>query len=332
VSPHEDLEGLEVAGAGLLDEFVVWFYGKTSTRGTVLARLGPLGALRSYCTGAVTFPPRLLSSLRNVTHEIRESIEEGVMTVAAVEISQSLQRAVDDLLGFLPRLLGFLIILLIGFLVAKALQKVVTVALDKAGTDRALRDGASGEVVNRVAPDASPSALIGRVVFWFVFLGALSIAISSLGITALNDFLADVFAYLPNIVAAILIFIVAGAVAGFLARLITRTMGQSASGKVAATAVPALVMAIAGFMILNQLHIATAIVTITYAAIMGALALGTALAFGLGGRDVASRLLEDAYRKGQAERQRLRVQQAAGGPRAAAAPATPTPGGIRRSE
>jgi hypothetical protein len=254
------------------------------------------------------------------------------MTVAAVEISQSLQRAVDDLLGFLPRLLGFLIILLIGFLVAKVLQKVVTVALDKAGTDRALRDGASGEVVNRVAPDASPSALIGRVVFWFVFLGALSIAISSLGITALNDFLADVFAYLPNIVAAILIFIVAGAVAGFLARLITRAMGESASGKVAATAVPALVMAIAGFMILNQLHIATAIVTITYAAIMGALALGTALAFGLGGRDVASRLLEDAYRKGQAERQRLRVQQAAGGTRTATAPAAPTPAAARRSE
>jgi hypothetical protein len=72
-------------------------------------------------------------------------------------------------------------------------------------------------------------------------------------------------------------------------------------------------MAIAVFMILNQLHIATAIVTITYAAVMGALALGMALAFGLGGRDVASRLLEDAYRKGQAERQRLRAQRAADG-------------------
>jgi hypothetical protein len=252
------------------------------------------------------------------------------MMVAAVEISQSLQRAVDDLLGFLPRLLGFLIILLIGYVVAKVLQKVVTVALDKAGTDRAMREGASGEVVNRVAPDASPSALIGRVVFWFVFLGALSIAISSLGITALNDFLADVFAYLPNIVAAILIFIVAGAVAGFLAKLITRAMGESASGKIAATAVPALVMAIAGFMILNQLHIATAIVTITYAAIMGALALGTALAFGLGGRDVASRLLEDAYRKGQAERGRLRAQQGVAGTRTASASATPAT--VQRSE
>jgi hypothetical protein len=231
---------------------------------------------------------------------------------AAVEISQSLQRAIDDLLGFLPRLLGFLILLLIGFLVAKALQKVVSLALEKAGTDQALRSGTSGEVVNRVAPDISPAALIGRVAFWFVFLGALSIAISSLGITALNDFLADVFAYLPNIVAAILIFIVAGAVAGLLARLIARVLGESPTGKLAATAVPALVMAIAVFMILNQLQIATAIVTITYAAVMGALALGMALAFGLGGREVASRLLEDAYRRGQAERQRLRVHRADG--------------------
>jgi Conserved TM helix len=232
--------------------------------------------------------------------------------LAAVEISQSVQRAIDDLLGFLPNLIGFLIILLIGFVVAKALQKLISLALEKAGTDRAVRDGGSGGALNRVAPDISPSALIGRVVFWFVFLGALSIAISSLGITALNNFLADVFAYLPNIVAAILIFVIASALAGLLARVITRAMGDSPSGRVAASAVPALVMAIAVFMILNQLHIATAIVTITYAALMGAIALGMALAFGLGGRDVASRLLEDAYRKGQAERQRLRGQRGDG--------------------
>lgn len=233
--------------------------------------------------------------------------------MAAVEISESVQQALDDLVGFLPNLLGFLIVLLVGYLVAKVLQKVVALALEKAGTDRAVREGSSGEMVNRLVPDISPSALIGRVVFWFIFLGALSIAISALGITALNDFLADVFAYLPNIVAAILIFIVATAVAGLLARVIARTMGDSPSGKLAATAVPALVMAIAVFMILNQLQIATTIVTITYAAVMGAIALGMALAFGLGGRDVASRLLEDAYRKGQIERQRLRAQRPADG-------------------
>jgi hypothetical protein len=88
-------------------------------------------------------------------------------------------------------------------------------------------------------------------------------------------------------------------------------MGETPTGRLMATAVPALVMAIAVFMILNQLKIAADVVTITYAALMGALALGLALAFGLGGRDVASRLLEDAYRRGQRERERIRAERAA---------------------
>jgi hypothetical protein len=223
------------------------------------------------------------------------------MFTAAVEISESVQQGLDDLIGFLPRLVGFLIILLVGSLIAKVLQKVITVALEKIGTDRALTAGASGTYVERVMPDASPSGVIGRVVFWFVLLGALSIAITSLGINALNDFLTDVFSYLPNVVAAILIFVVAGALASWLGKAASNLLGESPTGKLVATALPILVMAVAVFMILNQLRIATDIVTITYAALLGAVALGMALAFGLGGRDVASRMLEDAYARGRRE-------------------------------
>jgi small-conductance mechanosensitive channel len=226
------------------------------------------------------------------------------MQPAAVEISESLQQALDDLVGFLPRLIGFLIVLVIGLLVAKALQKLVAVGLEKVGADRALRSGASGEYVQRLLPDVSPSDVIGRVVFWFVFLGALSIAISSLGLAVLNDFVADVFNYLPNVIAAILILVLAVPIAGGLAKLADRAFGDTPTGKLMTTAAPALVMGIAVFMVLNQLRIATDIVTITYAALMGAVALGAALAFGLGGRDVASRMLEEAYRRGQAERAR----------------------------
>ncbi len=226
------------------------------------------------------------------------------MQLAAVEISESLQQALDDLIGFLPRLIGFLIILVIGLLVAKALQKLVAVGLEKVGADRALRSGTGGEYVQRLLPDVSPSEVIGRVVFWFVFLGALSIAISSLGLAVLNDFVADVFNYLPNVIAAILILVLAVPIAGGLAKLADRAFGDTPTGKLMTTAAPALVMGIAVFMVLNQLRIATDIVTITYAALMGAVALGAALAFGLGGRDVASRMLEEAYRRGQAERAR----------------------------
>lgn len=226
------------------------------------------------------------------------------MQLAAVEISESLQQALDDLVGFLPRLIGFLIVLVIGLLIAKALQKLVAVGLEKVGADRALQSGISGEYVQRLLPDVSPSEVIGRVVFWFVFLGALSIAISSLGLAVLNDFVADVFNYLPNVIAAILILVLAVPIAGGLAKLADRAFGDTPTGKLMTTAAPALVMGIAVFMVLNQLRIATDIVTITYAALMGAVALGAALAFGLGGRDVASRMLEEAYRRGQAERAR----------------------------
>jgi small-conductance mechanosensitive channel len=242
------------------------------------------------------------------------------MQLAAVEISESLQQALDDLVGFLPRLIGFLIILVIGLLVAKALQKLVAVGLEKVGADRALQSGTSGEYVERLLPDVSPSDVIGRVVFWFVFLGALSIAISSLGLAVLNDFVADVFNYLPNVIAAILILVLAVPIAGGLAKLADRAFGDTPTGKLMTTAAPALVMGIAVFMVLNQLRIAPDIVTITYAALMGAVALGAALAFGLGGRDVASRMLEEAYRRGQAERARFREEPESG---TSSAPASP---------
>jgi hypothetical protein len=130
--------------------------------------------------------------------------------------------------------------------------------------------------------------------------------VSVLGIDALSDFVAAVYAYLPHVIAAALIFLVAGAVSAGVAALASRTMGDTPTGKFVATAAPILVMSIATFMILTELGIAEQIVVITYAALMFAIALGMALAFGLGGRDVAARMVEDAYRKGQQSRADIR--------------------------
>lgn len=245
------------------------------------------------------------------------------MLFAGVEISESLQRALNDLLAFLPKLIGFLIILLIGFLIAKALEKLVALALDKIGTDRALTTGTSGEYVQRVAPGVSPAVVISKVVFWFIFIAALAIGLSSLGIQSLNEFLTSVLNYLPNVVAAILIFVLAVLIAGLVAKLIEGAMGDSPTGKLMGTAAPALVLGIAVFMILNQLRIAPEIVVITYACLMGAVALGAALAFGLGGRDVASRMLEEAYRRGQTERARSRTSPDAPANRGPTSPPAP---------
>ena len=224
----------------------------------------------------------------------------------AVKIGDSLQEGFDAFFAFLPNLIGFLVILVIGYLVAKIVKGILSKALDKAGLDRALHSGQTGQYVEKVSPGASPARLVGQIGFWFVFLGAVSIAVSALGIAALTDFVAAIFGYLPNVVVAIVIFVLAGAISAAVAALATRTMGDTPTGKVVATAVPILVMGIASFMILNQLKIAPEIVTITYACLMGAVALGMALAFGLGGREVAGRMLEDAYRKGQEQRDQVK--------------------------
>jgi len=232
--------------------------------------------------------------------------------LASIHIAQSLQRALDGLLGFIPNLLGFLVILLVGFLIARVVKGVTTKVLQKAKLDHALHSGQSGQYVEKISPGASPSALIGGVVFWLIFLFVLSAAIGALKIPAVTTFMNQVLAYLPNVIAAVVIFVIAGALAAAVGGGVAKLMGDTPTGKVIATAVPALIMAIAVFMVLNQLHIATSIVTITYAALIGAVALGSALAFGLGGRDVAAKMLSDAYQKGQENKDQVKQDMQTG--------------------
>jgi hypothetical protein len=214
---------------------------------------------------------------------------------AAVDVSASLQRGLDNVIGFLPNLIGFLIIVAIGYIVARVVKALVTKVLEKIGTDRAIHAGPTGDYVNRVAPGFRPSSVIGTITFWFLFLGALAIAVSELGITALERVVGEIAAYLPNVVAAVLILVVAIALAGFVGTVVERTMGETPTGKVVRSVAPVLILAIGTFMVLDQLQIAPQIVTITYAALLGGLALAMALAFGLGGRDPAGRMLSEAY-------------------------------------
>jgi hypothetical protein len=237
-------------------------------------------------------------------------------TFAAVDIGASLQQALDAFFAFLPRLLGFLIVLAIGFIVAKVVKSLLIKLLGKVGLDRAMHSGSVGQYVNKAAPDLSPSRIIGSIAFWFIFLGALSIAVSQLGIAALNTFVQAIAAYLPNVVAAVLIFVIAGVVAAAVGGLVARTMGDTPTGKIVGSVVPVLVMAIATFMILNQLQIATEIVTITYAALIGGVFLAMALAFGLGGREVAGQMLGDAYTKGQEQKGQVKQDMRTGKDRA----------------
>ena len=219
----------------------------------------------------------------------------------------------DHIVNGLPRFLGAILIIVVSYFVAKGIAAVVHNVLGRARLNQRLHAGAGGNIIQRAIPN--PMGLVASITYWVVYLFGISIAISYLGISFLEAFVRSVYGYIPNIIAAILIFLVAGALSGGVVTLANNAMGDTPTGKVVATVAPTLIMSIATFMILNQLKIAPAIVTITYAALVGSLALGMALAFGLGGRDVASRMLGDLYEKGRASRSRVAADTRTGASR-----------------
>jgi hypothetical protein len=204
-----------------------------------------------------------------------------------------LDRTADKIVSGLPAFLGALAVLIIGYLVAKTLQTAVHKFLTSIHLDKRLYTGHGGSAIRRAIH--SPTAFISRLVYWVVFLFGLSIAISVLGIPVLVDFVRAIYGYLPNVLAALLIFLVASALSAGIATIVMNILGDTPLAKTVAAAGPVIIMGIAIFMILNQLRIAPQIVTITYAGIIGSVALATALAFGLGGRDVAAKILGAAY-------------------------------------
>jgi hypothetical protein len=244
-----------------------------------------------------------------------------------MDLGDSFQNFTDTIFDFLPRLIGFLLILLIGFVIAKVVSAVVSKALEKVGVDRKLQESDASRYVDAVLPGSSPARGIGRLVFWLIFVFFLVTAIGALQIPAATTFMNQVLAYLPNVIVAILIFVIAAALSGAVAAAVTKFMGDTPTGKIVAGVVPALVMVIAFFMILEQLQIAPEIVRIAFAAVMFALALGLALAFGLGGRDLAARLLDDAHSKSREAAQQAKQDAQLGRDRAQSTYESHTSGG-----
>lgn len=228
------------------------------------------------------------------------------------DLTQEFENAVGNIIGFLPNLLAALLILLIGSIIASALARLTRKVLQRLRFDRVIHSSTAGTMVSRVIE--SPSYFTGRVVFWLIMIGTISLAVTALNLPVLNNLLGAVYGYIPNIIAAVIIFLIASTISAGGARFVQRVMGNTAISRLVSTAVPAIIMSLAVFMILNQLGIATDIVNILFTAVVGAIALGLALAFGLGGRDAARGLLEQAADSARAKQDSIN-EQAAQNPR-----------------
>lgn len=205
----------------------------------------------------------------------------------------SLSNALGLVFSFIPKLLGFAVILLIGWLVASALDRVVTLLLRKVGFDRFADRIGLTRFEGRMGLKMDAARLLGRIVYWFVFLIFLVPAVDALGLTTVSNLLDQIIAYIPNVFVAILVLFLGMLLATFVGDLVRGAMSRSNFGNpnVYGAIARYAIIIFAALIALEQLQIAATILNILFTAVMAALALAVGLSFGLGGRETAQRLL-----------------------------------------
>ncbi|WHT21120.1 hypothetical protein N8J89_08650 [Crossiella sp. CA-258035] len=234
------------------------------------------------------------------------------------ELRRGLADAWSMVATFVPKLFGFLLILLVGWLIAKALAKVVSLLLRKTGFNRLADKAGVGTLLASQRVDAAE--IIVKLVYYFVLLIALQLAFSAFGTgNAVSQLLTDIVSYLPRIVVAIVLLLVSAAIARVVRDMVSAALGARPFTPLLRGITYAFILALGVIAALNQLGIATAVtlpVLITVLATVGGI-----LVVGVGGGLI--RPMQDRW-----GRWLSRIEsEAAAGRNPAPAPGTSTPPG-----
>jgi hypothetical protein len=227
-----------------------------------------------------------------------------------VSIVNALNDALRLILTFIPRVIGFLIILLVGLLIATLVSKALTLILRKIGFDRMSQRIGLTRFEGRMGVKMDSAGILGKIVFWFLFLVFLVPAADALGVPAVSNILNQMVAYIPNVFVAILVLFL-GALAGMVVADLVR--GATASARIGnpnlfATIARWAILGFAALIALEQLQIAPALINELFGA---AVAIAFALAFGLGGQETARKWLTRGESTASMAAAQLKEQQSA---------------------
>ena len=210
---------------------------------------------------------------------------------------ESLRSGLETFFAFIPQLIGAIVILVVGYIVAKILQAVVARVLKAVGFDGWMERGGIKQFFDRAQTRETPATVLGKLVFWFVFIITIIMSADALGIQQVSQVLAQLIAYIPSIIAAILILILAALLANFLSGIVRGATDSDILANIARYAI----IVYAVFAALTELGIAVQLTAPTFLIVLGAVALAAAIAFGWGGRDVAKDLIERYYDRSDEE-------------------------------
>jgi hypothetical protein len=215
-----------------------------------------------------------------------------VVTNWGEAILTALANALNLLLTFIPKFLGFLVILLVGWIIASLLSKAVTFLLRKIGFDRLSDRIGLSRLEQQMGVHMDTAGILGKITFWFIFLVFLVPAVDALGLTSVSNLMNTLIGYIPNVFVAILVLFLGTLLATVVADIVRGATARIGNPNIFAGIARWALIGFAALIALEQLQIAPALINVLFTAIVGAVALAFGLAFGLGGRETAQRMLQ----------------------------------------
>lgn len=204
------------------------------------------------------------------------------MPLAGISFSQSFQDMFDDLATFLPKLLGAIVVFIIGWFVAKTLRSLIHRGLTKLQVDRLVDRSGLGAPLER-AGYADSGLLIARIIYVGLMLLVLQLVVDVLDIEAITSVIEDIVAFIPKLVVALVIVFLTGAAANWVRGFVGAVTREQSWGNLATNTAVGAIWVIGLFAALDQVQIAQDVVDTLFTAMTGALALILVIKFGVGG-------------------------------------------------
>lgn len=224
-------------------------------------------------------------------------------SLVAVEWGQGIEDAWSDVATFVPKLIGFLAVLFIGWIVAKALARVADRLLDRVGFDKVVEQGGIKQALANSSYDASQ--LASKAIFYGLMLIVLTMAFGVFGDNPVSDMLTGIVNFLPKAIVAVVIIVVAAAIANMARDMITGSLGGLSYGKMLGTAAAGGIIVVGVFAALSQLEIAPAIINSLFYAILAVVAGSLIVAVGGGGIGPMRQRWDNVLSKYDEEKPRL---------------------------
>jgi hypothetical protein len=209
-------------------------------------------------------------------------------------LKASLAGALNTFFSAIPRIIGFAVVLIVGWIIASLLARGVQALLHAVKFNDLARRSGFADFVFKMGVRDDSSGVIANIVKWFVRLITLVVAFDTLGLPAVSNVLQQLLLWLPNLIVALVVLVIGGLAAKALSQLVRGASAEAGftNPDMLATVTRVAVWSFTIVVAINQLGIATTLINTILIGLVGAFALAFGLAFGLGGRERAAQLID----------------------------------------